>query len=335
MKNPLIKDFSQAKLCHTILQISRKARVFIMNKFLGLTKRNLLIFFKDKQAIVFSLLTSIIVFVLYLLFLRDSFVSAIQSALNQAEGLSSLVEAADVEMYANLTLLVGILGSAMITVPFNCLTTVIKDRENKIDYDILTTPVRRGQIIISYFVSAAVSAILMTSIILTIGLLILSQQGDVHMGVEDILKAYGVVAIGSVSATALFMIVVLFFKTSSASGAFFGILSAAAGFVIGAYVPISQFSTGVQTFCNIFPASQITIVLRNVLLNGTLDAINTSIGGVDSGMFVETIRELFSFKACMFDSYLDIKEMMVYITVGIVVCIAGMIIAYTKTYKKQ
>lgn len=105
--------------------------------------------------------------------------------------------------------------------------------------------------------------------------------------------------------------------------------------MIGAYVPISQFSTGVQTFCNIFPASQITIVLRNVLLNGTLDAINTSIGGVDSGMFVETIRELFSFKACMFDSYLDIKEMMVYITLGIVVCIAGMIIAYTKTYKKQ
>lgn len=306
-----------------------------MNKFLGLTKRNLLIFFKDKQAIMFSLLTSIIVFVLYLLFLRDSFVSAIQSALNQVEGLSSLVEAADVEMYANLTLLVGILGSAMITVPYNCLTTVVRDRENKIDYDILTTPVRRGQIIVSYFVSSAVSAIIMTGIILTIGLLMLSQQGNIHMGVEAILKAYGVVAIGSVSATALFMIVVLFFKTSSASGAFFGILSAAAGFVIGAYVPISQFSTGVQTFCNIFPASQITIVLRNVLLNGTLDSINASIGGIDGGMFVETIRDLFSFKACMFDSYLDIEEMLIYITVAILICIVGMIVTYSKTYKKQ
>ena len=306
-----------------------------MNKFLGLTKRNLLIFFKDKQSIVFSLLTSIIVFVLYLLFLRDSFVSAIQSALNQVEGLSSLVETADVEMYANLTLLVGILGSAMITVPYNCLTTVIRDRENKIDYDILATPIRRWQIIVSYFVSATVSAIVMTGIILTIGLFILSQQGDMHMSMEAILKAYGVVAVGSVSSTALFMIVVLFFKSTSASGAFFGILSAAAGFVIGAYVPISQFSTSVQTFCNIFPASQITIVLRNVLLNGTLDAIDTSIGGVDHGMFVETIRDLFSFKACMFDSYLDVSEMMIYVTVGIAVCVAGMIVAYAKTYKKQ
>lgn len=326
MKNPLIEDLSQ---------ISRKARVLYMNKFLGLTKRNLLIFFKDKQSIVFSLLTSIIVFVLYLLFLRDSFVSAIESALNQVEGLSSLVVADDIEMYANLTLLVGILGSAMITVPFNCLTTVVRDRENKIDYDILSTPIRRWQIVVSYFVSAAVSAILMTGIILTIGLLMLSQQGNVHMDAQDILKAYGVVAIGSVSATALFMIVVLFFKSSSASGAFFGILSAAAGFVIGAYIPISQFSTGVQTFCNIFPASQITIILRNVLLNGTLNAINDSIGGVDQGMFVETIKDMFSFKACMFDKYLNVDEMMIYIIGAMVISIAGMILVYSKTYKKQ
>lgn len=306
-----------------------------MNKFLGLTKRNLLIFFKDKQSIVFSLLTSIIVFVLYLLFLKGSFVSAMESALNQVEGLSSLVEAADIEMYANLTLLVGILGSAMITVPFNCLTTIVRDRENKIDYDILATPIRRWEIIVSYFVSATVSAILMTGIILTIGLMILSRQGNMHMGVEDILNAYGVVAIGSVSATALFMIVVLFFKSSSASGAFFGILSAAAGFIIGAYIPISQFSTGVQTFCNIFPASQVTIILRNVLLQGTLDAINTSIGGVDGGMFVETIKDLFSFKACMFDRYLSVSEMLVYIICALLICIAGMILTYAKTYKKQ
>lgn len=48
-----------------------------MNKFIGLTKRNLLIFFKDKQSVIFSLMTSIIVFVLYLLFLRGTFVDAI------------------------------------------------------------------------------------------------------------------------------------------------------------------------------------------------------------------------------------------------------------------
>ena len=305
-----------------------------MRGFLGLTKRNLLLFFKDKQSILFSLLTSMIVLALYLLFLKDTFVSAMDSAINQFPSLSSLIDKNDKEMFANLILLTGILGSAMITVPYNCLITLVKDRENKVDYDILATPLKRGQIIFSYFVSAALSSAILTSMILAIGLGVIGMQGDIYLGIGDIVKAFGVVALGSISATSIFMIVVLFFKSVSASGAFFGMLSAASGFIIGAYIPISQFSESVQTVCNIFPASQITIVLRNVLINGLLEHINTSLAEVDHGMFVIIIKELFSFKARIFGGYLDMTQMLGYITLSILVCIVVQIIVYSKTYKK-
>lgn len=305
-----------------------------MRGFLGLTKRNLLLFFKDKQSILFSLLTSMIVLALYLLFLKDTFVNAMDSAMNQFPNLSSLIDKNDKDMFANLILLTGILGSAMITVPYNCLITLVKDRENKVDYDILATPLKRGQIIFSYFVSAALSSAILTSMILAIGLGVIGMQGDIYLGIGDIVKAFGVVALGSISATSIFMIVVLFFKSVSASGAFFGMLSAASGFIIGAYIPISQFSESVQTVCNIFPASQITIVLRNVLINGLLEHMNTSLAGVDNGMFVTIIKELFSFKARIFDGYLDVTQMLGYITVSILVCIVVQIIVYSKTYKK-
>ena len=305
-----------------------------MSGFLGLTKRNLLLFFKDKQSIIFSLLTSMIVLALYLLFLKDTFVNAMDSAINQFPSLSSLIDKNDKDMFANLILLTGILGSAMITVPYNCLITLVKDRENKVDYDILATPLKRGQIIFSYFVSAAISSVILTSMILTIGLGVISMQGDIYLGTSEIVKAFGVVALGSISATSIFMIVVLFFKSVSASGAFSGMLSAASGFIIGAYIPISQFSESVQTVCNIFPASQITIVLRNVLINGLLEHMNTSLAGVDNGMFVTIIKELFSFKARIFDGYLDVTQMLRYIIVSILVCIVVQIIVYSKTYKK-
>lgn len=277
-----------------------------MREFLGLTKRNLLLFFKDKQAIIFSLLTSMIVLALYLLFLKDTFVNAMDSAMNQFPGLSALIDKNDKDMFANLILLTGILGSAMITVPYNCLITLVKDRENKVDYDILATPLKRGEIIFSYFISAALSSVILTSIILAIGLGVIGMQGDIYLGIGEIVKAFCVVALGSISATSIFMIVVLFFKSVSASGAFFGMLSAASGFIVGAYIPISQFSEAVQTVCNIFPASQITIVLRNVLINGLLEHMNTSLNGVEQGMFVTSIKGLFSFKAWLFDGYLDI-----------------------------
>ena len=305
-----------------------------MRGFLGLTKRNLLLFFKDKQSILFSLLTSMIVLALYLLFLKDTFVNSMDSAMNQFPGLYSLIDKNDKDMFANLILLTGILGSAMITVPYNCLITLVKDRENKVDYDILATPLKRGQIIFSYFVSAALSSAILTSMILAIGLGVIGVQGDIYLGIDDIAKAFGVVALGSISATSIFMIVVLFFKSVSASGAFFGMLSAASGFIIGAYIPISQFSESVQTVCNIFPASQITIVLRNVLINGLLEHMNTSLAGVDHGMLVTIIKELFSFKARIFDGYLDVTQMLGYISVSILVCIVVQIIVYSKTYKK-
>ena len=306
-----------------------------MRGILGFIKRNLLLFFKDWQSILFSLLTSIIVLVLYLLFLKGTFVSAIQSAMEQYPGLASMVPQKDIDMFANLFLLSGILGSAMISVPFSCITVLVKDRANKVDYDILSTPLKREQIIFAYFVSAVLTSTLLNSIILAVGLIGIRMQGNMYLNISQVVKAFSVVALGSISASAIFMIVVLFFKTVSACEAFFGILSAASGFVIGAYIPISQFSNEVQTVCNLFPASQITIMLRNILLNGLLEHINTSLQGVDQGMFVLSLKEYFTFQAKLFNGYLDMNKMLEYILGVILFCIVVQIVIYSGSYKKN
>ena len=301
----------------------------------GLIKRNLLLFFKDWQSILFSLLTSIIVLVLYLLFLKGTFVSAIQSAMEQYPGLASMVLQKDIDMFANLFLLSGILGSAMISVPFSCITVLVKDRANKVDYDILATPMKREQIIFAYFVSAVLTSTLLTDIILAVGLIGIRMQGNMYLNASQVVKAFSVVALGSISASAIFMIIVLFFKTVSACEAFFGILSAASGFVIGAYIPISQFSNEVQTVCNLFPASQITIMLRNILLNGLLEHINTSLAGTDQGMFVLSLKEYFTFQAKLFKGYLDMNKMLEYILGVILFCTVAQIVIYSGSYKKN
>ena len=306
-----------------------------MRGILGFIKRNVLLFFKDWQSILFSLLTSIIVLVLYLLFLKGTFVSAIQRAMEQYPGLASMVPQKDIAMFANLFLLSGILGSAMISVPFSCITVVVKDRANKVDYDILATPMKREQIILAYFISAVLTSILLNSIILAVGLIGIRMQGNMYLNISQVVKAFSVVALGSISASAIFMIVVLFFKTVSACEAFFGILSAASGFVIGAYIPISQFSNEVQTVCNLFPASQITIMLRNILLNGLLEHINTSLQGVDQGMFVLSLKEYFTFQAKLFKGYLDMNKMLEYILGVILFCIVTQIMIYSGSYKKN
>ena len=296
-----------------------------MKMYIGLTKRNLLVFFKDKQ--------SIIVFGLYLIFLKSTFVDAINGVLNNIPALSLLIKQEDLKMFSDLILLSGIMGSAMITVPYNCLMIVVRDREANVDKDMLATPVKRWQIVLSYFTSAALSSIIMTAIILTVGMALLSLRGDMHMSIESLLKTYAVVAVGSISSTALFIGVVMLFKTSSSSAAFSGILSAAAGFVIGAYIPVSQFSDRVQTVCNIFPGSHAVIMLRNTLMGGLLDSIDSSIVGIDSGMFTKSLKDIFTFRAHLFGSDLGMSQMTFYVMAMIVISIILASVIYSKSYK--
>lgn len=303
-----------------------------MRKYIGLTKRNLLIYFKDYQSILFSMITPIIVFVLYLLFLKDTFVSPIKNA---TIGLEQWILDEDINMFVNGLLLTGILGTTMITVPYNCLITIIRDRENKIDYDISATPIRRSQIVLSYFTASAFSAFIMAAVILTGGLCLMGVQGTLYLGVKDVAALYGITFLGAISATSLFMIVVLFFKTSSASGAFLGILSAACGFVIGAYIPISQFSEGVQTFCNVFPGSGITVLYRNSLLNPLLDKMNQNIGGLDEGMFVEAMRETFVFDSHLFGQTISRSGVVGMVCIVAVVTTILIGIIYPKIYQRK
>ena len=302
-----------------------------MEGFIGLSRRNVKVYFKDISSVVFSLLASMIVFALYLLFLRGTFVDSIQSTM---QGLENLINSADLDMFVDTLLLVGIIGSATITIPYNCLTTIVRDRERKVDYDVLATPVKRWQIIVSYLAAAVISSYIMTALLLTIGLVVLNSMGDMHLTVMNLLATYGIVFLGCLSSSAFFMVIVLFFKSSSAAGAFFGILSAAAGFVIGAYIPVSQFSSTVQTVCNVFPASQICALLRNTLLNGIADEMNSSIGGVDNGMFIDAIKESMTFNAVIFEKTFSVNTMCLYVLAFTLVSLAVMVFCYTKVYKK-
>ena len=302
-----------------------------MKDFLGFTRRNLIIYFKDKLAILFSLLTSIILFVLYLLFLKGTFVDALEGTMN---GLENFIAEGDIDMLVNGILLTGILGSAMITIPYTCLQTIVKDRESGVDSDICATPLKRWKIVLSYFTASTLCSFIITSLIMTVGLVVLSFMGDLHLSVGSLLAAYGLMLLGSVSSTALFMLVSLFIKSTSTSNAFFGILSAAAGFVIGAYIPLSQFSDGVQGFCNLFPASHITSLIRNILLSGIAENIDSSIGGVDNGAFITAVKDIFSFNAHAFGTNFSGMNSVLYVGVFALVCISAMMVVYSKTYKK-
>ena len=300
--------------------------------FLGLTKRNMLVFFTDKGTLFFSMLTPMIILLLYILFLKNSLLSSLQDA---ATGLENLVAAKDMEQFVNGLLLTGIISSALITIPYNALEIIVRDREDRVDLDMLSTPVKRFEIILSYFCAAVISAFMQAMVVLAVGIGILSMSGDMYLSAADIVKLVGAVFLGTVSSTSVFMVVMMFFKSMGTCGAFMGILSAVSGFVIGAYMPLSQFNKGIQNVCNLVPATGITVLIRNYLTGGILRHMDECIGGLDGGAFMKAMIDIFSYNTVVGGEIWTLNLTWIYVIISTVIFIGVLRVVYPAVFGRK
>ena len=300
--------------------------------FIGLTKRNMLVFFTDKGTLFFSMLTPMIILLLYILFLKNSLLSSLQNA---ATGLENLVAEKDMAQFVNGLLLTGIISSALITIPYNALEIIVRDREDRVDLDMLSTPVKRFEIILSYFCAAVISAFMQTMVVLAVGIGILSMSGDMYLTALDIVKLVGAVFLGTVSSTSVFMVVMMFFKSMGTCGAFMGILSAVSGFVIGAYMPLSQFNKGIQNVCNLVPATGITVLIRNYLTGGILRHMDECIGGLDNGAFMKAMLDVFSYNTVVGGEIWTLNLTWIYVIISTVIFIGVLRVVYPAVFGRK
>lgn len=299
---------------------------------IGVTKRNVLMFFRDKTNVFFSLLAQFIILFLYLAFLKQTYVDTIKANL---VGFEEFVTNKDISNFINAWLLSGVTGSATITIALNSLSIMVSDKEKKIDFDYLASPINGFIITLSYFLGAVICTYLVSAFILSLGLVILSLIGNLYISLKSILLLYVVLLFAVMSSTILMMLIVSFFKKSSSLSAFSGIVSAGIGFLIGAYMPISQFSKPIQYIANIIPGSHITCLFRNYLMQGPLEFINSNLAGYDGGMFMKTMKDIFSFKLNFFGQEIGIHIMYIYVTVTIVVCLVLNLVLYKLSSKRR
>ncbi len=275
----------------------------------GMTIRNIKVYAKDKMAILLSLLTQIIVLGLYLMFLKSNYVDIINNGL---EGFKDLVSKADIEGLVNSWLISGVIGTSVVTVALNTLNLMVKDKEDKIDSDYRASSVKGSTVVMSYFSGAVASTFIISSILLSAGYIFLACTGTFCLDIPQQLLVYALTLLGSVSGTLVLMLFISFFKKSATLSSFGVMVSASIGFIVGAYVPVSQFSENVQTIVNLVPGSQIAAMMRNILVGPAIDNIDKTLDGIDKGQFAENAREMFALKLKIFGNEVDTGFMLTY-----------------------
>ena len=302
-----------------------------LRAFKGMTIRNMKVYGKDKISLLLSMLTQLIVLGLFVLFLKGNYVDVINQELGD---LKNMLSKDDIEAIVNSWLVAGVVGTSVVTAALNALSVMVHDKMDRIDYDYTATAVKSRTVVLSYFTGAMLSAVVTSSILLTAGLGYLAVSGSFLLSALDIIMLYGIVVLGSISSTLVLMLFISFLKKDSSLSAFGILISVAIGFVVGAYMPVGQFSQSVQTVVNLVPGAHITALLRNVLMQPAINHADSVIGGADNHAFAKTLDDLFSMKLHVFNGSHGTNFMIIYSLAAIALFLVLNILIYRFAAKK-
>ena len=247
--------------------------------------RNCKLFFKDKGMFFASLITPVILLVLYAAFLanvyRDSFISALPEGFPAAEKLIG-GKNTPVLIMSGEQLVSSLLAVSCITVSFCCNMTMVLDKVTGARRDLTVSPVKKSTLALSYYLATFASTLLVCLIAAGAGFIYLAKVGW-YLSFADVMLLFADIVLLVLFGTALSSIVNRFLTTQGQVSAVGTIVSSGYGFICGAYMPIAQFSTGLQHILMFLPGTYGTSLIRNHALRGAFSA------AADAGLAPEVI----------------------------------------------
>ena len=255
-----------------------------MSALHALVKRNTKLFFKDKGMFFTSLITPVILLVLYGSFLGGVYEDTFRGVL---EGFGAPVSDRLLGGCVGGELASSLLAVCCVTVAFCSNMLMVQDKVSGARHDLTITPVRSGTLALGYYIATLLSTLLVCYVATGVCLLYLAKGGWYLTG-GDVLCLLLDVLLLVLFGTALSSIINHFLSSQGQISAVGTIVSAGYGFLCGAYMPISQFSEGLQKLISFLPGTYGTSLLRNHALRGVFGEMEAQGFPAEA---VETIRD--------------------------------------------
>ena len=237
-----------------------------MKTLFALINRNRKLFLRDKGMLFSSLITPIILIVLYGTFLANVYKQSFESSLPEFLDVSGKLINGTVASQ----LAAALLAVSCVTVTFCVNLTMIQDRANGSRKDFNVAPVKKPVIYLGYFFSTVLNSLMVNLLALVICLGYIKTMGW-YLSAGDIVLLVIDIVVLILFGTVLSSIVCYPLKTQGQMSAVGTIVSAGYGFICGAYMPISNFSKSLQKGMSYLPSTYGTSMLKNHILRGVFE----------------------------------------------------------------
>ena len=243
-----------------------------MQRFIQLTKRNMLLYLRDRGSVCFSLLSMFIVIMLMMLFLSDINIQNITELLSELPSHDT----ANDEKHASLFILAwtaaGIIPINAVMVTLSVLTSMIRDKTTGRIQSIYTAPIRRSTIACSYITAAGLCSILICVLTLGLSELYLCIRGMEVLPVMAHLKLSGMILVNSFAYAAMMYLLATLVRSEGAWSGIGTIIGTLVGFLGGIYLPVGQLADGLTTVMSCTPVIYSTVMFRSVMTEAVAEA---------------------------------------------------------------
>ncbi len=280
----------------------------------ALIQRNTKLYFKDKAMFFTSLITPVILLVLYGTFLRNVYEDSFRSALAAAGAAASdrLIGGC-----VGGQLVSSLLAVSCVTLAFCSNLLMVQDKISGARRDLTIAPVKPGVLALSYYLSTLLSTLLICFAATGVCLGYLAYAGW-YLTAGDVAALFLDVTLVALFGTALASCVNFPLSTQGQASAVGTTVSAGYGFVCGAYMPISQFSDGLQKVISFLPGTYGTSLLRNHALRGVFEEMGAQ--GFPHEV-VEAIRDSVDCNLYFFGNQVALPTMYLVLAAAIVIAV--------------
>lgn len=298
-----------------------------------LTRRHLTVFFKNKVRLMYTLLVPVIIFAVYLLFLRALELEMVENTL-VTNGITAetLGEALFARLNAKIGTLIdswmlsGIIGISTITVALQTNTVIVEDKESGVNRDFASSPIRRNILVASYFLYNFIVTSLICLAFYVVCLIYLAAAGEFVLSFGRVLFILIVIFFSTLVSTLLTVFICSFVKTEGTMMSIVAIFSTAIGFLIGAYMPLGmlpQEMQWVQGLCAFIPNTYTCSLLRYAFMETPLAQLTAlaSEMGIDPAVLAQISGE-FGYDLNFFGAVVTPQFQSLALTVFIVVLLA-------------
>lgn len=238
-----------------------------MREVLYLTKRNSLVYLRDRRAVFFSVLSMLIVLGLMVIFLGSMNSQDLVSLLRQYGGERDLArDEENARELIQMWTLAGILVVNSVTVTLTVIGTMVQDEEQSRLASFYVTPVRRGKLVLGYVLAAWLTGAGLSILTLAAGEIYMMSQGWGLLPTPVLAAMCGMILLNTFVYASLGYLLAMFIHSYSAWGGMLTIVGTLVGFAGGIYLPMSAFSERLQTVLKCLPVLQGISMMRRVCL---------------------------------------------------------------------